>query len=67
MLSDTLPDIHSDSTSALLSILKKFEGTRNHVTNPDGKKDARNYIIETFQKYNLHVWTERAQIGNVCK
>mgnify|MGYP002803401688 FL=1 len=63
VLSDTLPDIHSDSTSALLSILKKFEGTRNHVTNPDGKKDARNYIIETFQKYNLHVWTERAQIG----
>ena len=67
MFGDTLPDIHSDPTSSLMTMLKKFEGTRNHVTNPDGKKEARDYIIESFQKYHLHVWTERATIGNVSE
>ena len=65
MFGDTLPDIHSDSTSSLMSILKKFEGSRNHLTSLDGKKEARDYIIESFKKYNLHVWTEKAPIGNV--
>ena len=60
---ETLPDIHSDPTSSLLSILRKFEGTRNDLTNPNGKNEARDYIKESFEKYNLHVWTERAKIG----
>ena len=67
MFGNTLPDIHSDPTSALLSILKKFEGVRNHLTNPDGKKEARDYIVESFRKYYLHVWIERAKIGKVSE
>ncbi|CAB3987305.1 Hypothetical predicted protein [Paramuricea clavata] len=63
VLCDTLPDIQSDSTSSLLSILKKFKGARNHESRPEGKQEARDYIIETFKKYGLHVWTERAKIG----
>ncbi|CAB3979852.1 Hypothetical predicted protein, partial [Paramuricea clavata] len=63
VLCDTLPDIHSDNTSSLLSILEKFKGARNHESRPEGKQEARDYIIETFKKYGLHVWTERAKIG----
>ena len=65
VLCDTLPDIHSDNTSSLLSILEKFKGARNHESRPEGKQEARDYIIETFKKYGLHVWTERAKIGGV--
>jgi hypothetical protein len=65
VLCDTLPDIQSDPTSSLLSILKKFKGARNHESRPEGKQEARDYIIETFKKYGLHVWTERAKIGGV--
>ena len=62
---DILPDVHSDPTSSLLSILRKFNGTRNHVTRPEGKEEARDYIRKTFKKYGLQVWTERARIGDV--
>ena len=62
---DTLPDIQSDNTSSLLSVLKKFEVTRHHKTGPQGKQEARDYISEMFKKYGLHVWTEEAKIGNV--
>ena len=62
---DTLPDIQGDNTSSLLSVLKKFEGTRHHKTGPQGKQEARDYITEMFKKYGLHVWTEEAKIGNV--
>ena len=62
---DTLLDIHSDPTASLLSMLKKFNGTRNHVTRPEGKKEARDYIIESFKEYGLHVWTEKPKIGDV--
>jgi hypothetical protein len=46
-------------------MLKKFNGTRNHVTRPEGKKEARDYIIESFKEYGLHVWTEKPKIGDV--
>ena len=62
---DVLPDIQSDSTSSLLNMLKKFNGTRNHVSQPEGKKEAHDFIIETFKGNGLHVWTERAKIGKV--
>ncbi|CAB4022559.1 Hypothetical predicted protein [Paramuricea clavata] len=64
VLCDILHDIHSDPTSSLLSILKKFNGTRNHLTKPEGKEEARDYIRKAFKKYGLQVWTERAKIGD---
>ncbi|XP_028397071.1 uncharacterized protein LOC114520917 [Dendronephthya gigantea] len=63
VLCDELPDIQSDSTEALLSILKNFNGKRNHITGADGKKDARNYITKSFKEYGLQVWSEREMIG----
>ena len=65
MACDVLPDIQSDSTSSLLTMLKKFKGARNHVTQPEGKKEARDFIIKTMEDNGLHVWTERAKIGKV--
>ena len=46
-------------------MLKKFNGTRNHVTRPDGKQEARDYIIKSFKEYGLHVWTEQEKVGDV--
>ena len=65
MTCDALPDIQSDSTSSLLTMLKKFKGARNHESQPQGKREARDYIIETFKNNGLDVWTERAKIGKV--
>ena len=62
---DTLPEIQSDPTSTLLSVLKKFEGTRHHLTRPEGKQEARDYITKMFKQYGLQVWTERTKIGDV--
>lgn len=62
---DTLPEVQSDPTSTLLSMLKKFNGTRHHVTGPEGKQEARDYITKMFKQYGLHVWTEQTKIGNV--
>ena len=65
MLCDILPDVHSDPTSSLLSTLKKFNQTRNHLNRPKGKQEARDYISEMFKQYGLQVWTEQAEIGEV--
>ena len=48
-----------------MSMLKNFEGTRNHVTRPEGKKEAREYIKKNFKLYGLQMWTERTKIGTV--
>ena len=67
MFGDTEPEIQSDPTSSLLSILEKFNTTRHHMTNPIEKQKAHDYIIESFRNYHLHVWTERAKIGDVSE
>ena len=61
---DALPDIQSISTSSLLTMLRKFKGARNHKSQLQGKKEARDFIIETFKNNGLDVWTEREKIGN---
>lgn len=67
VLCDELPEIQSNSTEALLSILKNFNGKRNHITGTQGKRDARKYITKSFQEYGLQVWSEREIIGSVSR
>ncbi|XP_028407467.1 uncharacterized protein LOC114530080 [Dendronephthya gigantea] len=66
VLCDKFPDIQSD-TSEILSMLKNFKGSRNHVTSPEQKEAARDYIMKSFKDYGLHVWIEKAMIGNTLQ
>ena len=48
----------SDQSSSLMSLLKHFNQNRHHVTNPEGKQKARDFIKKTFQDLELITWSE---------
>ena len=49
---------NDDRTTSLMSFLKHFNQNRHHVTNPEGKQKARDFIRETFQDLGLSTWPE---------
>jgi len=48
----------SDKSASLMSFLKHFNQNRHHVTNPEGKQKARDFIKKTFQDLGLITWRE---------
>ncbi|XP_068738797.1 uncharacterized protein YfbL-like [Montipora capricornis] len=51
----------SDHSNSLMSLLRHFNENRHHVTNPEGKQRARNFIMKTFQDLGLKTWSEKFQ------
>ena len=54
----TQGDMESDESSSLMSLLKHFNQNRHHVTNPEEKQKARDFIKRTFQDLELITWSE---------
>jgi len=48
----------SDKSTSIMSFLKHFNQNRHHVTNPEGKQKARDFIEKTFQDLGLVTWRE---------
>ena len=42
-----------------MDFLKHFNVNRHHVTNPEGKQKAREFIKQTFQDLGLVAWFEK--------
>ena len=58
-LTDATQNEYSDRTESLLAFLKHFNHSRHHVTNPEGKKKAQEFIHQTFQDLGLVTWLEK--------
>ena len=58
MTAATQGDKESDQSSALISFIEHFNQNRHHVTNPEGKQKARDFIKKTFQDLGLITWSE---------
>ena len=62
MCSFKLPAINqadaTDHTESLKAFLDHFSANRHHVTNPQGKQRARQFILKTFQDLGLKAWSE---------
>ena len=43
---------------SLMNFLQHFNQNRHHVTNPEGKQKARDFIKKTFQDLGLTTWSE---------
>ena len=56
-LTDVCKPDHS-TCSSLMSFLEHFNQNRHHVTNPEGKQIARDFIKNTFQDFGLSMWSE---------
>ncbi|XP_068722102.1 uncharacterized protein [Montipora capricornis] len=50
-----------DRTNSLMSLLRHFNENRHHVTNPQGKERARDFIKKTFKDLGLKTWSEEFQ------
>ena len=59
MTAATQTDDESDQSASLMSFLKHFNQNRHHVTYPEGKQKARDFIKKTFQELNLTTWSEK--------
>ncbi|XP_068738802.1 uncharacterized protein [Montipora capricornis] len=51
----------SDHSNPLMSLFRHFNENRHHVTNPQGKQRARDFIMKTFQDLGLKTWSEKFQ------
>ena len=65
-LTDATQNEYSDRTESLLAFLKHFNHSRHHVTNPEGKKKAQEFIHQTFQDLGL-VRSEERRVGKECR
>ena len=45
-------------SKSLMNFLQHFNQNRHHVTNPEGKQKARDFIKKTFQDLGLTTWSE---------
>lgn len=59
VLTDATQNEYSDRTESLLAFLKHFNHSRHHVTNPEGKKKAQEFIHQTFQDLGFVTWLEK--------
>ena len=51
-------DNESDQSKSLMNFLRHFNQNRHHVTNPEGKQKARDFIKKTFKDLGLITWSE---------
>ena len=51
-------DNGSDQSKSLMNFLRHFNQNRHHVTNPEGKQKARDFIKKTFKDLGLITWSE---------
>ena len=51
-------DKERDQSTSLMNFLKHFNQNRHHVTNPEGKQKARDFIKKTFKDLGLITWSE---------
>lgn len=52
-------DNESDQSKSLMNFLRHFNRNRHHVTNPEGKQKARDFIKKTFKDLGLITWSEQ--------
>ena len=62
LCSDTVAAIQDDNerdqSTSLMNFLRNFNQNRDHVTNPEGKRKARDFIKKTFKDLGLITWSE---------
>ena len=51
-------DNERDQSESLMNFLRHFNQNRHHVTNPEGKQKARDFIKKTFKDFGLIAWSE---------